>query len=257
MDVRCPGCATHYAVDVDSLRAAEGLARCLHCGALFDVSAGEIRDSDSYDRPDGAQPLILDTGQRVDALRSAARELPFEVPDGLDPIEPSDEAALDVADTLYQKPSYRGFVYGLLAMLLLLAFGAQLAWQYRDQLLARVPQLEIVCAHLPCKPTVVHEPTRYRILQRDIRPTDKEQGSLTLKANIRNDATAAQQLPDIQLSLLDNNGSVLIRRRLAPHEYLFPPPPDDRLVKPGEVFTIEIDFEDPGHIASGFTIDFF
>jgi hypothetical protein len=59
------------------------------------------------------------------------------------------------------------------------------------------------------------------------------------------------------LSLLDNNGSVLARRRLSPGEYLFPRPPEGRLVANGEVFTIAIDFADPGHIASGFTIDFF
>ena len=70
-------------------------------------------------------------------------------------------------------------------------------------------------------------------------------------------AAIAQHFPDIQLSLIDNNGAVLIRRRLSPREYLYPPPSDDRVLQPGEVLTIEIDFEDPGHIASGFTIDFF
>jgi hypothetical protein len=73
---------------------------------------------------------------------------------------------------------------------------------------------------------------------------------------VRNEAETAQPLPDIQLSLLDTNGSVMIRRRLAPGEYMFPPPPKDRLVAAGEVVTIDLDFKDPGYLATGFTIDF-
>ena len=73
---------------------------------------------------------------------------------------------------------------------------------------------------------------------------------------IRNDAENAQPLPDIQLSLLDNNGGVLVRRRLTPGDYLFPAPPKEKLVTPGEVVTITLDFEDPGHLATGFVIGF-
>ena len=87
-------------------------------------------------------------------------------------------------------------------------------------------------------------------------PTADTPGSLTLNATIRNDAEYAQPLPDMQLSLLDTDGAVLVRRRLSPADYLFPPPPADRLVAPGEVFTISLDFADPGYLATGFMIDF-
>ena len=141
-------------------------------------------------------------------------------------------------------------------VLLLAGLGLQFAWQQREDLIAEFPQLKPICGYIACQPQLVHAPDRFRILQRDIRPTANVPGSLTLSAQVRNDADIAQPFPDMQLSLLDNNGVVVIRRRLAPHEYLFPAPPVDKVIAPGEVITIALDFEDPGYLATGFQIDF-
>ena len=182
--------------------------------------------------------------------------LPFEVPDDLEPLQPSPDLALDVVDTLYEKRSRRGLFYGLLAALLATGLGLQLAWQYRADLLKQFPALQPLCERIGCHPGVVRAPDKFSILQRGIKPTANETGSLTLSARIRNDAENAQPLPDIQLSLLDNNGGVLVRRRLTPDDYLFPAPPKEKLVTPGEVVTITLDFEDPGLLATGFVIGF-
>ena len=183
-------------------------------------------------------------------------ELPFEMPVDLEPLLPSPDAALDVEDTLYEKRSRRGLWYGLLTTCLLVALGLQLAWQHREELLARYPVLERLCEHVTCRPSVIRAPERFRILQRDIKPTANEPDSLTLTASFRNIASIAQVLPDIQLSLLDTDGSVLIRRRLSPADYLYPAPADQAAVAPGEVITIAVDFKDPGYVATGFIIDF-
>lgn len=183
-------------------------------------------------------------------------ELPFEMPVDLEPLLPSPDVALDVQDTLYEKRSRRGLWYGLLTVCLLLALGLQLAWQHREELLAQFPVLEPLCEYVTCRPSVIRAPERFRILQRDIKPTANEPDSLTLTASFRNVAAIAQILPDIQLSLLDTNGSVLIRRRLSPADYLYPAPTDQAVVAPGEVITIAIDFKDPGYDATGFIIDF-
>lgn len=257
MKTRCPGCDTRYQVDAEALLEANGIAHCRRCGTAFDAVSEQpvsVLDIGAQDSP---RLLRLEQKDEVAQQVSEDRELPFDVPDDMEALEPSDDGALNIEDTLYEKRSYSGFLYALLAMLLVTGLFAQLAWQYRMELLQRFPQLEIVCEHLPCRPTMVHEPDSYRVLQRSIEATANETESLTLNATIRNDAAYPQRLPDIQLSLIDNNGGVLVRRRLSPREYVFPPPPDDRLVAPGEVFTIAIDFADPGHIASGFTIDFF
>ena len=184
------------------------------------------------------------------------RALPFAVPDDLEPLQPSPDIALDVADTLYEEKSRRGFYYGLVAVLLVAGLGLQLTWQHRKDLIAQYPMLAPLCEYTQCLPSVVRAPQRFRVVQRDIRPTANTTDSLTLHAKIRNEAETAQPYPDIQLSLLDDTGGVLVRRRLAPSDYLFPPPPKEKVVSPGEVVTITLDFKDPGAQASGFIIGF-
>jgi predicted Zn finger-like uncharacterized protein len=254
---RCPSCHTVFDVDAEALLARAGEARCGHCESAFDAIAERlVPGGDETSRA----PLFLDAPVAATPsveVDEQATDLPFEVPADLPPLEPSPGDALHIDDALAERRGHRGFVYGLLAILLLVALAAQLAWLKRERLLAEFPQLEIVCDHLPCRPDVVHQPDAYRVVSRAITPTQNQPGSLTLSATIRNDAEHPQYLPDIQLSLLDNNGSILARRRLSPDEYLYPRPAEGRLVAKGEVLTIAVDFADPGHIASGFSIDFF
>jgi len=226
------------------------------------VAAGTVSDTQDESgsastAADDQQPQTDQPAQdRADQADSTDQPLPFSVPEDLVPLEPSPDVALDVNDALYEKKSRRGLVYGLVIVMLLTGLGLQLAWQHRKDLVDRYPGLAPLCESLACLPKVIHAPDKISVLQRDIKPAANEPGSLTLSASIRNDAEIAQQLPDIQLSLLDNNGAVLIRRRLAPSDYLFPAPAKERVMEPGEVVTITLDFEDPGHQASGFVIDF-
>lgn len=296
MNTRCPKCNTGYAIDPDALLKANCLAHCYRCGALFAVVDGHAAEIETDDIELMISAVRLDQRSEVSAPRphvpvkpdtadapapparptspvatpitppppEAPREpaeapevsLPFEVPDDLEPLEPSDEAMLRIEDTLQERRSHRGRIYALLALLLVAAIGLQLSWQYRIALLDRFPQLEMLCEHITCRPRSARLPDQMRVLQRDIQPTDNVSGSLTLSARMRNDADIAQPYPDIQLSLLDTNGGVLVRRRLSPAEYRFPPPPDGAVIEPGEVVTIAVDFKDPGYAATSFMIDF-
>jgi predicted Zn finger-like uncharacterized protein len=248
--IRCPNCDARYELsDRDGLLAADGLAHCGRCNTTFDALDERMVE------PLAAEPPPVALGEE-DEWQGEQTTLPFEVPDDLEPLQASPDAALDIHDALYEKKSWRGAVYATLAVLLSSAIGLQLAWQYRLDLVERFPALSPLCDHLPCRPSVIHAPERFRVLQRGIKQTVNEPDSLTLSATIRNDAETAQRLPDMQLSLIDNNGTVLIRRRLSPADYVFPPPPDGTLIGPAEVVTITLDFKDPGHLASGFVIDF-
>ncbi len=249
MKTRCPHCGTRAEVDTETLIAAGGQARCHHCNGLFDALGEHLGNGDQ------APPTTIDTASTAERDEDE-RELPFDVPDDLEPMAISADAALDIEHSLDDTQGRYRTIFGGLALLLALTLALQLAWQYRFELLARFPQLEPVCEQLACRPATVYSPGKFQVLQRDIKPASNEPDALTLTATIRNGAAAAQALPDIQLSLLDNNGGVLIRRRLAPYDYLFPPPTDDRRLHPGEVFTITLDFKDPGYQATGFMIDF-
>ena len=255
MKTNCPTCDTHYAIDGNAIVESDGLARCHRCGTVFDALAEQ-----AVDAPSDATPLELDADAEAHWQEGPAgadeSPVPFEIPNDLEPLQPSPDAALDVEQTLFEKPSRRGAIYTTVALLLAVSLGLQFAWQNREALVERFPQLQPLCDRLACIETTVIEPSAFRILQREMRPADNQPDSLNLSARFRNDAGAAQPLPDIQLSLLNNNGDVLIRRRLAPRDYLFPPPPADRLIAPGEVLTISIDFKDPGYLATGFVIDF-
>lgn len=257
MRTSCPTCRTRYKVDPDALVAADGMVRCFRCGTVFDAMAERVEQPTSGGQRRPAHELTFDDQADVPwADSEPSEELPFEVPDNLEPIEPTGDGTVDVLDTLYEKRSWRGFFYGLLALMLAAGLGLQLAWQYRAELLDRFPVLEPACRYIECRPSVVRAPDKFRVLDRELGPTANEPGSLTLRMRIRNEAETSQPLPDIQLSLLDTNGSVMIRRRLAPDEYMYPAPPKDRLVAVGEVVTIDLDFKDPGYLATGFTIDF-
>jgi len=216
--------------------------------------------------PPSAEPEVGEAGhaepptEQTEAPAPAAArgaQPPIEIPEDLEPLQPSDEVPMDVLESLTERRSWRGFFYGLFALLLMAGLGLQLAWQYRAELVDRYPILQPVCEHIECRPTVVHAPQQFRVLHRKLSPTPDAPGSLTLKLRFRNEARASQPLPDIQLTLLDTNGSVVIRRRLAPQEYMLPAPTQDTLVAAGEVVTIDLDFKDPGYLASSFEIDFF
>lgn len=256
LNTRCPQCRTGYLVDSESLMGTSGVAHCYRCGTLFDVLTEKAVGPDDDDILTMQGSIRLDHRAEHRYMQTAGTAAGPDLPDEVEPLQPSPDASLDIADTLYETSSRTGWVYGLIAALLVIGLGLQLAWQYRESLLHRYPELEAVCAHLPCRPDAVRAPDEFRVLQREIQPTEDQPGSLTLKVRFRNQAELPQPLPDIQLSLLDNHGGVLIRRRLTPNEYLLRAPPADARAAPGEVITIAVDFKDPGYLATGFMIDF-
>ena len=251
MNIHCPRCATPYAIGPDALLDVDGIVRCMRCGLVFDAVSGEPGDPAQRNRA-----LRLDAHMEQRPQPAAPTDLPFDLPEDLPPLQASDDAGLDINDSLYTQRSRSKPWYTLIAIVLIALLGMQLAWQQRVVLLQHFPALEPLCRYLECRPSLVHKPDAFKVMQRDIRPATTDHDALTFSAVVRNTAQGPQRLPDIQLSLLDNNGSVLIRRRLMPSEYTYPPPPRDHLVAPGEVFTIELDFQDPGSIATGFAIDF-
>lgn len=254
MKTYCPKCQTLNTVKASDLLDSEGLTRCVACDAVFDAleGVGDVKEPRAPDSHPGERARDKGAATPTDT----APEIPAELSAELPPLKASTEAALDVFDTLYEKKSRFAGLYVLLAIVLVIAFALQLAWQNRELLLRQFPQLDPLCSYIECRPSLVHAPDKFIIVYRDIQPTENVANSLTLNARIRNDADTAQPLPDIQLSLMDTNGMVLVRRRLTPREYLYPPPPKDRVIHAGEVITISLDFEDPGYQATGFAIDF-
>jgi predicted Zn finger-like uncharacterized protein len=259
MHTRCPQCRTVYSVDQEHLRADQGMLRCFNCDNLFnawenDTHASDLDDWDDFEL--ASSDLHRESDRQAMGEEPVELELPFDVPDDLPVLEPSADAALDAQYALApsrRRPSPWWQI--LLAALLLLLLALQLAWFNRAQLL-QLPQARPVCQWIDCSRVQARDPAAFEVLSRQLQADPTVPGALRLLLRFRNAADAAQPLPLLQLALFDNGGAVLARRSFQPGEYLFPPPPQDRLATPQEVFTIELIFEDPGARASGFMIDF-
>lgn len=178
-------------------------------------------------------------------------------------LSPEEQAALDrdLAPPAPQRKSNPALTIAqtLLALLLGLGVAGQLAWQQREQLL-KTPNTralaEQFCQLAGCRLPLLRSPEAYRIVHRQLRPANEANNALTLQLSFRNQASFAQALPDLQLSLFDREEKLIARRRLLPNEYLFPATTDNVSVAAEEVITIELLFEDPGTHASGFKLDF-
>lgn len=293
MQTRCPACHTLYRIDADILKRAGGQARCFRCDTVFDALSNPPEAAEPDDTPaDGDEPSSelaalrdlpeLPDSEAIEDLQPAATAAmnaaapdhdtaghvdlrgapPFEVPDDLPDIEPSPEPALSAEQALATAPprhSTRGLLAGLLgALLIALALG-QLAWFNRAQVLATPlghNAAEGLCALAGCKVPPRRAPSRFAVLDRNIGPDPDQPGALVMRLGFSNNGEFAQPLPDIQLSFYDSQQKLMARRRLHPDEYLFPAPPADVLVEPGEAVQVDLRLEDPGRHATGFKLEF-
>jgi predicted Zn finger-like uncharacterized protein len=207
----------------------------------------------------------LEPGSSVDTPRQSAEpddDLPFDMPADLPDIEPAEQEILSSDKVLPQQASphkLRSWLGSLAALALTLTAFGQLAWFNRTAVLATPAGYTLaqgLCTLLDCTPPPRRAPSRFKILERNIVPAPHQQGVLAMRLSFSNGADFPQPLPDLQLSLYDNEEKLLARRRLHPREYLFPAPSDGTLVEPGATVVVDLQLEDPGRRASGFKLEF-
>jgi predicted Zn finger-like uncharacterized protein len=127
---------------------------------------------------------------------------------------------------LHEAPSGTGlrwpWVLGSLFALLLLA--AQLLLHYRTELIAMAPDSRPVfvaaCELLGCRIDLPHKIDLIGIESSDLAPDDKTPGTLYLAATLRNRAPYVQAWPHLEITLTDAQERPLLRRALAPGDYL-------------------------------------
>jgi len=251
---RCPICGTVNEVDAQQ-QAAQDVVRCQNCGNAIvddtDIELQDIRQNEAF-TPD--LELSLETEEAPDYATPS--ELPFSVPEDLPELEPSADAALDIHRSLQPKQRPRTPWWQTLLMLLLLcALILQSAWFTRAHWL-HFPEAKPLCEWIDCSIAQKTDVQAFRVIERQLQAAKDTPDALRLQVRFRNDATFAQPLPKLQLSLFDSGGVVLARRSFDASDYLIPVPAANTLAQAQEVFTIELLFEDPGARASGFKIDF-
>jgi predicted Zn finger-like uncharacterized protein len=140
--------------------------------------------------------------------------------DGVDPFPV-------VRETRAPAPSRAGWiVFGtLLALLLIVALLAQLAWWQRETVMVYFPRTQMVyaqaCERLGCQLTPPHDIDGLQVEPSDLRQVDGPH-KLELKMPLHNRFNVALAYPAIELTLLDDKNNVALRRVLWPQDYVAP-----------------------------------
>lgn len=155
-------------------------------------------------------------------------------------IEPADRAALHdddvLPDFLYARQQRRhGFArvfWSVLVFAGLVLLLAQLAYVYRTQIATNAPVLrpllEQACLSLHCKVGYSRRIEHISIMDSSLQSAPHndqlkpDESAMLLRVVLRNSYGKPQAWPTLTLDLVDFSGSVVVRRKLAPKDYLPP-----------------------------------
>jgi len=223
---RCPACRTAYRVTPAQLVARAGRVRCGRCRAVFDAVA-------ALEGPRGEAPAPSAAGEPSPQLNlfgepSAAPATALAPPAAAVPAaaQPSSEPAFDVP-FLQPRPAARSprrAAWAAASVLALAALAAQIIHDFRTEIAVLLPELRPVlarlCSALGCELRLPQRPELMAIESSELQADPHRDGSIVLRAVIRNRAPFAQEYPALELSLTDERDEVVLRRVLRAADYL-------------------------------------
>jgi predicted Zn finger-like uncharacterized protein len=201
---RCPVCGTAFRVQASQLAAHSGTVRCGKCGAVFNGVAALVEESQERLALEPSPQLgLFDPRRAGDAGASSAEPLP---------------------DFLADEPRPRRWLWALASLLAVLAITAQAAYHFRAELAAAVPQarepLRALCRPLGCEVPLPRRAELMSIDSSELQADSRREGLIVLNAVIRNRARFPQDYPALELTLTDEGDRPVLRRVLAPGDYL-------------------------------------
>lgn len=250
---RCPVCATTFRVQRAQLSARGGRVRCGKCGTVFDGVAGLVEESaERFSLEPSPQLGLFDPRAPKPATAGAAPKQAW----------PEDEP---LPEFLAEPASSARFawLWGFLALLAFLALVAQVAYRYRTELAvlapAARPYLEAACRELRCEVPLPRRPELMSIESSDLQADTRREGGIVLNALIRNRAPFPQELPSLELTLTDDADRPVLRRVLAPADYLDPARSRERAegVGPGGELALRVHLEAGRGRATGYRLYLF
>jgi hypothetical protein len=118
----------------------------------------------------------------------------------------------------------RAWPWALASLLVLLLLLVQGLVQFRVEMAvllpASKPVLHVLCDYLGCDLPLPQKAALLGIEASDLHPDPQSKGHLMLNATLKNRAPFVQAYPDIELTLTDTADQPLLRKVLAPPEYL-------------------------------------
>jgi predicted Zn finger-like uncharacterized protein len=245
----CPACQTQFEVTDEQLQAYAGKVRCGECDHVFDagshllssltpplpaadttevasdaavyfkVSAEATQSDNTAAAPDfSVRPdLPLDDVLSTPLHAEGANSEPV-IPAFLRDIFLADERPVPVESAASQR------VFLALAGALLLLLGLQITYFSRTSLAATYPQtkplLLALCKPLHCDISVPREIAQLTIDDADIQEHKERQGVLIFSSVLMNHGSVAQAYPTVELTLTNTADEPVLRKTLAPSEYL-------------------------------------
>ncbi|HEX6692616.1 MAG TPA: DUF3426 domain-containing protein [Burkholderiales bacterium] len=203
---RCPVCATSFHVQRTQLAARGGKVRCGKCGQIFDGVASLVEE--------GAEPLKIEPSPQLGLFDPARRVSTVD-----------DDAPLPTF-MVEEEESRRGatVLWALAALLLAAALGAQLAYRFRAELAAHFPAarepLAAACRAIGCQVRLPRRADQINIESSDLQADPRQEGVIVLNALLRSRAAVAQEYPSLELTLTDEASRPVLRRVLAPRDYV-------------------------------------
>jgi hypothetical protein len=216
--VRCGKCSSVFdavAALQDHAGAPANVERSPQLG-LFDPSRRQTRAS-----RDATIQLEMSAAEPEASRPQARPTVPASRPSSREPgrSEPEPEFLVE------EPPRSRlGFLWGFLALLALLGLAGQLVLYFRTEVALMAPELRpyliTACRVYGCTVRLPRRPELMSIESSDLQADPTHENLIVLNAVIRNRARFPQEYPDLELTLTDENDLAVVRRVLAPADYL-------------------------------------
>ena len=246
MLTRCPGCATSFRVSAEQLKLKQGRVRCGHCRQVFNalntlVDEAEptppesdfpatIFEPSAHTNPVPApEELVVAEDESVSAEADAPEPAAKLIDDDAEQL-PAEANWPSFSDDRYATPAYErtprrhSWLWGSAAVLAVLLLLTQALLHFRTELSSSFPgaasALREGCGWFGLDLPLPHKAELLGIETSDLHPGSDAQ--LVLAATLKNRAPFIQAYPHLELTLTDTADLALLRKVIAPGDYLPP-----------------------------------
>jgi len=233
----CPSCHTHFRVHSEQLAARAGQVCCGKCSRIFNAlehlieeiaPAHAPRSTPGFEAPRADAAAADRVPETIEAETPAAAmpESALPRPAMVETEAVPGAGVFDFGPVAAEQPSgpVRRWPWVLGTLLLLPTLLAQAAYHYRSTIALLFPETKpyvaALCARFGCELQLPRRIEMISIEASDLQADTTNPNVMVLSATIKNRAIFTQQHPLLELTLTDSQDQPLVRRVLAPQDYL-------------------------------------